>query len=212
MKPYRAPVNEKSSIEDAKSKSSANCKDAVDSLGQLATDSGDWNVCYLFLHDMECAAKNRSACPETVKAIKYFMTSLLLLCVRTYYSLSFVIVYRNIPHQYNHALFSALAPETHVTEHYGPTNKKLRCHLPLVVPRRTVENSESSPPLCSITVANEERRLQAGKCVIFDDSFLHEAVNRARPFDKVDPATGPRVVLIVDIWHPDLSAEEVRNE
>jgi hypothetical protein len=42
----------------------------VDGLGQLATDRGDWNVCYLFLHDMECFQTNREACPETVRAIK----------------------------------------------------------------------------------------------------------------------------------------------
>lgn len=29
----------------------------------------------------------------------------------------------------------ALAPDTHIKPHNGPTNKKLRCHLPLVVPR-----------------------------------------------------------------------------
>jgi hypothetical protein len=61
-------------------------------------------------------------------------------------------------------------------------------------------------------VAGEERGLQAGKCVIFDDSFLHEAVNRAGPFETDDPSSGPRVVLIVDVWHPDLSVEEVLYE
>lgn len=119
---------------------------------------------------------------------------------------------RSIPHQYNHALFSALAPDTHVSAHYGPTNKKLRCHLPLVVPTRPpahTETQEEEPPLCSLTVANEERGLEAGKCVIFDDSFLHEAVNRAGEFNTSDPSSGPRVVLIIDVWHPDLSAEEV---
>lgn len=43
--------------------------------------------------------------------------------------------------------------------------------------------------------------LTEGKCIVFDDSFEHEAVNNS---DQ------PRVVLIVDIWHPDLSDEEVR--
>ena len=53
---------------------------------------------------------------------------------------------------------------------------------------------------CSITVNGETTYLQEGKCILFDDSFLHEASNNC---DK------PRVVLIVDIWHPDLSKEEV---
>jgi aspartate beta-hydroxylase len=119
---------------------------------------------------------------------------------------------RNIPRQYNHALFSALAPATHVSEHFGPTNKKLRCHLPLVVPARLPADCDADTacsPLCSLTVAGEERPLEAGKCVVFDDSFLHEAENRAGPHCPGDPSSGPRVVLIVDVWHPDLSAEEV---
>jgi aspartate beta-hydroxylase len=33
---------------------------------------------------------------------------------------------------YGHAFFSALAAHTHVVKHHGPTNKKLRVHLPLV--------------------------------------------------------------------------------
>lgn len=98
---------------------------------------------------------------------------------------------RSIPRQYNHALFSALAPNTHVTAHYGPTNKKLRCHLPLVVP---------DSDLCSITVHGQTVNLKEGKCVVFDDSFLHEAENSSGK---------PRIVLIVDVWHPDLSDEEV---
>ena len=39
-----------------------------------------------------------------------------------------------IPRPYRHSFFSALAPNTHVYKHHGPTNKKLRCHIPLRVP------------------------------------------------------------------------------
>ena len=52
----------------------------------------------------------------------------------------------------------------------------------------------------SLTVKNETVFLTEGKCVLFDDSFLHEASNIS---------DSPRVVLIVDVWHPDLSDEEV---
>lgn len=182
FQPYRAPVKEDRGTDNKLNDVSTQ----MDSLGQLATDKGDWNVCYLFLHGMDCFDRNREACPETTRAIK------------------------SIPYQYNHALFSALAADTHVSEHYGPTNKKLRCHLPLVVPSINADDNDNYQPLCSLTVANEERELVAGKCVIFDDSFLHEAVNRAKAYTESDPATGPRVVLIVDIWHPDLTAEEIR--
>jgi len=45
-------------------------------------------------------------------------------------------------------------------------------------------------------------QLTEGQCVAFDDSFQHEAWNG-------HPDTA-RVVLIVDVWHPDLTDPEVR--
>jgi len=38
-----------------------------------------------------------------------------------------------------------LSGGTHVKPHYGPTNKKLRVHLPLIVPSFTSSQSSSSP-------------------------------------------------------------------
>jgi hypothetical protein len=53
-------------------------------------------------------------------------------------------------------------------------------------------------------VGEEYRALEEGKCVLFDDSFEHEACNTS--------LSEPRVVLIIDVWHPDLSDEEVRPD
>ncbi len=54
---------------------------------------------------------------------------------------------------------------------------------------------------CAIRVGEEVRRWQQGQCLVFDDYFEHEAWNR----------TGEdRIVLIVDLWHPGLTATEVR--
>ena len=41
---------------------------------------------------------------------------------------------------------------------------------------------------------------QEGRCLVFDDSFEHEAWNRS---DSV------RIVLLIQLWHPDLSAAEI---
>ena len=38
---------------------------------------------------------------------------------------------------------------------------------------------------------------------MFDDSFEHEAAN--------EHSDQPRVVLVVDFWHPDFDDEEVRT-
>lgn len=76
---------------------------------------------------------------------------------------------------YHHAFFSAISKKTHITQHYGPTNKKLRCHLPLTVPKKTSNEQDVSP--CRLVVGGTSVDLEEGKCIVFDDSFLHEAFN-----------------------------------
>lgn len=85
---------------------------------------------------------------------------------------------------------SRLAAGSHVAPHWGPTNVRLRCHLGLQVPAGD----------CALRVDGEARRWAEGRCLVFDDSFEHEAWNRT---------AADRLVLIVDLWHPDLSATEI---
>jgi aspartate beta-hydroxylase len=42
------------------------------------------------------------------------------------------LLQEHIPNLYHHSFISALTTRSHITSHYGPTNKKLRFHLPLV--------------------------------------------------------------------------------
>jgi aspartate beta-hydroxylase len=86
------------------------------------------------------------------------------------------------------AFFSRLKPSTHIVPHHGATNTRLIAHLPLIV-----------PPDCVLRVGNDERAVQAGRMMIFDDTIEHEAWNRS---DQ------DRIVLIFDIWNPFLSADE----
>lgn len=46
------------------------------------------------------------------------------------------------------------------------------------------------------------RSWSEGKVFIFDDSFEHEVWHNG---------TGIRLVLIVDVWHPELTAHEKRS-
>ncbi len=85
-------------------------------------------------------------------------------------------------------LFSILTPGSHILPHTGVTNTRLVTHLPLIV-----------PPDCAIRVGGEEHVWQEGRCVTFDDTYVHEAWNRSEQ---------TRVVLILDSWHPDLSEAE----
>lgn len=85
--------------------------------------------------------------------------------------------------------FSQLAPKTYVAPHHGPTNMRLRCHLGLEI-----------PDSCGIRVDGKVGGWTEGRCIVIDDSFTHDVWNWSER---------RRVVLVVDLWHPELSAREV---
>ncbi len=130
--------------------------------------TGNWDVAFLYergrRHDDVC-----DACPVTTHGIEAYPT------IRTAAGLIYV---------------SRMRPMTHIRPHRGPTNVRLRCHLPIKVPTGD----------CAIRVGEETRHWREGKCLVFDDFLVHEAWNHT---DE------DRVVLIVDLWHPGLSDTEV---
>jgi len=85
-------------------------------------------------------------------------------------------------------LFSRLEPGAHIPPHSGMLNCRLICHLPLIVPKG-----------CWLRVGNETREWEEGKLLIFDDSIEHEARN---------PSGELRIILLFDIWRPEISEEE----
>eukprot|EP00439_Symbiodinium_sp_Y106_P017396 s2549_g2.t1 len=94
------------------------------------------------------------------------------------------------PRHYSHAFFSALTPGSHIVKHFGPSNRMLRVWL----------------PLCGfdgfrLRVGDVILKPKAGEAFVWDHSYEHEAWHEG-------PET--RVVLIVDIWHPDLTDAEVK--
>jgi aspartyl/asparaginyl beta-hydroxylase (cupin superfamily) len=88
-------------------------------------------------------------------------------------------------------VFSLLKGGARIAAHSGMFNTRLICHLPLVVPEG-----------CRFRVGNETREWEVGKLLIFDDTIEHEAWNDG-PED--------RLVLIFDIWRPELSEREKRE-
>ncbi|MGA9851771.1 MAG: aspartyl/asparaginyl beta-hydroxylase domain-containing protein [Gammaproteobacteria bacterium] len=84
--------------------------------------------------------------------------------------------------------FSILKPGTHIPPHFGLANYKVAVHLPLIIPGD-----------CAIRVGNETRTWTEGRCLIFDDSFQHEAWNNS---------SESRAVLILEVWNPQLSDAE----
>nr|WP_295660041.1 aspartyl/asparaginyl beta-hydroxylase domain-containing protein [Polymorphobacter sp.] len=86
------------------------------------------------------------------------------------------------------AFFSILKPRTRIPPHTGVSNTRTIVHLPLIV-----------PPGCGFRVGGETREWVEGQAFAFDDTIEHEAWNDS---DEV------RVVLILDVWNPYLTADE----
>jgi aspartyl/asparaginyl beta-hydroxylase (cupin superfamily) len=85
-------------------------------------------------------------------------------------------------------VLSRLKAGAHIAAHNGMFNSRLICHLPLIV-----------PPGCRFRVGSEAREWEVGKLMIFDDTIEHEAWN---------DGAEDRVVLIFDIWRPELTDRE----
>jgi aspartyl/asparaginyl beta-hydroxylase (cupin superfamily) len=132
---------------------------------QNLTDRGRWNVVYFYTGGRQNEAVRR-ACPQTSQILE------------------------TIPGigQAGQTYLSILRAGTHIKQHFGPTNTRLRCHIGLVVP--------DGP---RIRIGNGIHQWSEGGCLLFDDSFQHEVWNDT---DK------DRLVLIIDFWHPDLTEAE----
>lgn len=130
------------------------------------TSTGEWTASYFWVFGKKVEETCR-LCPETARLLS------------------------SIPGvaEFGTTLYSALAPHTHIAPHYGYTNAKLRCQLPLRVPGR-----------CKLKVGDHEIEQQEGRCIVFDDSFLHSAWNDS---DEL------RFVLVFDFFHPDLTPDEI---
>jgi aspartate beta-hydroxylase len=93
-----------------------------------------------------------------------------------------------------------------------PTNCRVRCHLGLQVPEKTF-----------IRVGDETRSWKEGDWLIFDDSFEHEVWhngtslrlvligNKLIPMPTYKLHIHQHYLFPVDVWHPELTAEEKRS-
>jgi aspartyl/asparaginyl beta-hydroxylase (cupin superfamily) len=93
-----------------------------------------------------------------------------------------------VPNRSPSILFSLMKAGTHIPPHNGLINTRLICHLPVLVPGPA-----------EFRVGNEVRPWIHGKAWAFDDTIEHEAWNRA---------DATRVILLFDIWRPEVSEEE----
>ena len=127
---------------------------------------------------------------------------------------------------------SLMRPGTVLKIHSGPSNARIRIHLGIDIPpggpndpgwvalshwhdlsnsatawqssRKSHVSAPAQPPetllpgamkILGIRAGNETKGWKNGKCIAFDDSFEHTAWNHSPK---------PRLVLILDVWHPDM--------
>lgn len=84
--------------------------------------------------------------------------------------------------------FSTLTAGAVIPPHCDLWNFSINLHLAVDIPAG-----------CGLRVAGEERTWTEGKCLLFDYSYLHEAWNRG---------SRPRTCLLLDLWHPEVTAPE----
>ena len=94
-----------------------------------------------------------------------------------------------VPGSTPHALFSKLVGKARIFPHHGLINTRLICHLPLIVPSNCG----------ALRVGSQQMAWREGEAFVFDDSMEHEAWN---------DSDQERVVLLFDIWRPELDTEE----
>ena len=142
--------------------------------------SGKWKVFSLY-NQGEIYEENSAKCPRTM----HFLST-----IKSFMS----------DHVFGNAMFSVLDAGSHIEPHIGPCNYRLRCHLPLIVPLG-----------CTLKVGKDSAKWEKGKLVIFDDSFVHEVWFKSpEDFYVGDKFNFGRVVLIFDIWHPQVTQLEKR--
>ncbi|PRP84091.1 aspartyl/asparaginyl beta-hydroxylase-like dioxygenase [Planoprotostelium fungivorum] len=82
------------------------------------------------------------------------------------------------------AAFSILTPKSRIVPHvgyYGYSEMILRCHLGLIIPKEK--------EACYLSVGPFNQHWEEGRCMVFDDTFLHSATNNTEE---------TRVVLLLD--------------
>lgn len=88
--------------------------------------------------------------------------------------------------------FASMKPHTDIKRHSDNTNFVVTSHLALDVP-------ESGKNKCRLSVGDETRQWINGEVMMFDTSILHDAINES---------DGTRYILMMRLWHPDLTKAE----
>jgi hypothetical protein len=100
--------------------------------------------------------------------------------------------------------FSSLHGKSRIQAHTSPINMRLRVHLPLIIPKeqKVDKDGVDGALQCGIRVGPIVRPWTPGKALVLDDAYDHEVWNETEE---------TRVLLLVDLWHPDVTMVERRE-
>ncbi|EOD10600.1 hypothetical protein EMIHUDRAFT_120510 [Emiliania huxleyi CCMP1516] len=93
--------------------------------------------------------------------------------------------------------FQRQSPGTGLPRHVDPCSWVVACHVGMVCP--TGEEGGETP---YISVAGEKYHWREGEVMVFDPSFKHETFN---------PTSQDRIILNIDLFHPELTDLECRE-
>lgn len=91
---------------------------------------------------------------------------------------------------FSYSFFSHLDSPSEIAHHYGPCNIRLRLHLGIDIPPGKD---------CKINIEEKSFNWEEGKCILFDDTYIHNVVNSSG---------SSRTILLVDLWHPEITKNE----
>jgi beta-hydroxylase len=126
---------------------------------RIAGDTDDWRSFFFYGYGYPIA-ENLRRCPNTAKTLE------------------------KVPGLVS-AMFSIIAPGTHIARHRGVSKAIMTIHIPLVVPKQA--------QACRMQVGDQVVHWEVGTPVIIDDTWFHEVWNDTQEM---------RVVLLIQFRRP----------
>ena len=117
------------------------------------------------------------------------------------------------------AFLSLVRTQSRIVPHCGPTNGRLRLHLPLIVPR-----AANGSACCAMSVGGfaaqvgagvgagkRSTRWQEGRVLAFDDAYEHEVRCSTGDGDCAQQRgqESTRLILVVDVLHPAAAHDQM---
>jgi Aspartyl/Asparaginyl beta-hydroxylase len=156
----------------------------TDQISWLQNDvqEGEWKVLHL-LYQGVWQKQHCQKCPTLASVIQQLQPHVMDKCL------------------FGNVFVSVLQPGTMIEPHCGPNNVRHHLHYALQVP-------DDDYAAAKLTVIDKQQTWKEGHYYfVFDDSFTHSVVYPATN-QSSEKQGASRVVLIVDLWHPQCSQLE----